>query len=300
MSDTPELIDLSAVSDEIEESPEPTYNQRLPPPAPPLPVDLSTGSSDVEFMGSRPIPQYAETANINNRTQALASSTLHPLTQGLSHLRDLLAASTSFMNPSGRHVLARAGTSRDNQDRDQVLEDHVQFVARTAGNQFRAQPRLPAIPDLIMQAPTAEENFDGIQFDYAQPAFALGGIMEGGVGRSTPDRRPEPPYKPPPAAAEGYTRKIEEEDVVVCVKCGDELGAGDGELKRQVWVAKHCGHVWQAHNDSFELELTSLSIGILRILCKQQVNYQGRQQERQTCHNTAANPTFQGLQSAFM
>ena len=81
--------------------------------------------------------------------------------------------------------------------------------------------------------------------------------MEVGVGNSTPDRRPEPPYKPPPAAPEGFTRKIEEDDVVVCVNCGDELGAGDGEVQRQVWVAKNCGHVWQAQTHSLMLKLIS-------------------------------------------
>ena len=180
MSGTPELIDLSAVSDEIEESPAPTYNRRLPPTLPPLPVDSSTGSSEVEFMGSRPISQNAEAPNVDNRSQAPASSSLNPLHQGLSHLRDLLAAGTSFMNSSGRHGLVRAGSSRDNHDRE--LEEQVQFVTRTVGNQFRGQPRQPRLPDLIMQAPTAEENFDALQFDYAQPAFALGGYY-GSWGR---------------------------------------------------------------------------------------------------------------------
>ena len=197
-------------------------------------------------MGSRPIPQNGESANVNNRPQALASSAFQPFAQSFSHLRELLAAGTSFMNPNGRHGGTRAGTSRENHERDDVLEEHVHWVTRAVGNQHREQLSQRRLADPIMPAPITEENFDGLAFDYVQQAFPLGGIIEGEAGRPTPDRRPSPPYKPPPAAAEGFTRKTEEDDVVVCVNCGDELGAGDEEVKRQVWVAKHCGHVWQA------------------------------------------------------
>lgn len=245
MSGTPELIDLSTISDEVEETAEPAYNRRLPPPMRPLPVESSGGSSEVEFIGSRPIPHTAETANLSHRPQAAASSTFQPFVHGMNHLRDLLAASTSFMNASGRHGSARAGTSRVNQNRHHILEEeHVQWIARAVGNQHRGQAAQRRLPDLIMQAPNLDEEIDGIAFDYAQPAFALGGIIDGTAGSSTPDRRPSPPYKPPPAAAKGFTRRIEEDDEVVCVNCGDELGAGEGEVKRQVWVAKQCGHVW--------------------------------------------------------
>jgi hypothetical protein len=243
MSGTPELIDLSTVSDEIEDSPEPAYSRRLPPPVPPLPVDSSTGSSEVEFISSRPIPPNAETAHVNNGPQAPASSAFQPFAQSFSHLRDLLAAGTSFMNSTGRYGQVRAGTSRANQDRDRLLEEEqVQWIARAVGNHHRGQTRPHRFPDLITHAPPTEENFD-IGLDYVQQAFPLGGIIEGVAGSSTPDRRPSPPYKAPPAAAEGFTRKVEEDDVVVCVNCGDELGAGDGEVKRQVWVTKTCGHV---------------------------------------------------------
>lgn len=244
MAGTPELIDLSTASDEVEEAQEPAFNRRLPPPVPTLPVDASAGSSEVEFVGSRPIPQSAETANSNHQPQVPAPSTFQPFLHGMNHLRDILAASTSFINPHGRHGAPRAGTSRVTQDRNRILEEeHVQWIARAVGNQHRAHLPQRRLPDLVVPAPNLDEDFDGIIFNYAQPAFTLGGMIEAGVGSSTPDRRPSPPYKPPPAAAEGFTRKIEEDDEVVCVNCGDELGVGEGEVKRQVWVAKQCGHV---------------------------------------------------------
>jgi len=269
MSGTPELIDLSTASDEIEDSPEPDYSRRLPPPVPPLPVDSSTGSSEVEFIGSRPIPQNAETAHVSNGSQApAASSAFQPFAQSFSHLRDLLAAGTSFMNSTGRYGQVRAGTSRANQDRDRLLEEEqVQWIARAVGNHHRVQPHQHRLPDLIMHPPPTEENFDGIGLDYAQPAFALGGIIEGAAGSSTLDRRPSPPYKAPPAAAEGFTRKVEEDDVVVCVNCGEELGAGDVEVKRQVWVAKACGHVCKSLDWTDDVQANIVALGILRLLC---------------------------------
>ncbi|BDD54860.1 hypothetical protein MAP00_000438 [Monascus purpureus] len=55
-------------------------------------------------------------------------------------------------------------------------------------------------------------------------------------------RRP-PSYKPPSPAPEGFTRNARDNDVVVCPNCDAELGVGD-EIKKQIWVAKQCGHVY--------------------------------------------------------
>jgi hypothetical protein len=151
----------------------------------------------------------------------------------------------------------------------------VQWIARAVGN-HRGQQAQRRLPDLIMQARNLEEDFDGIPLDYAQPAFPLGGIIEGGVGSSTPDRRPSPPYKPPPAAAEGFTRKIEEDDEVVCVNCGDELGAGEGEVKRQVWVAKQCGHVCHCRDLIDDILANMAVTGILRRVRDEQIDNQRR------------------------
>ena len=70
--------------------------------------------------------------------------------------------------------------------------------------------------------------------DFEAPAFDLG---YGG------NRPPTPKYSPPPEAADGFTRNPEEDEVVVCPNCGDELGMGPSEEKQQVWAVKGCGHV---------------------------------------------------------
>ncbi|KAI5304075.1 hypothetical protein KEM56_006876 [Ascosphaera pollenicola] len=66
----------------------------------------------------------------------------------------------------------------------------------------------------------------------------------------TPPVRQE--YHAPEAPAAGFTRKISEDEVVVCPNCDHELGSdGDDAESNQVWVVKQCGHVYCglcAHN----------------------------------------------------
>ena len=60
----------------------------------------------------------------------------------------------------------------------------------------------------------------------------------------------EPPpatYEAPPPAPEGFTRSPEENDVLVCPNCDSELCKGDDDIKKQVWIAKKCGHVSSVH-----------------------------------------------------
>jgi hypothetical protein len=58
------------------------------------------------------------------------------------------------------------------------------------------------------------------------------------------DTRPVNHKQPSPLPARpGFTRTPEEGDILVCANCDAELGEGDTEEKRQVWVIKDCGHV---------------------------------------------------------
>lgn len=52
-----------------------------------------------------------------------------------------------------------------------------------------------------------------------------------------------PAYEAPPVPEEGFTGSTAEDDVVVCPNCDHELGTGDNPEQKQVWVARHCGHV---------------------------------------------------------
>ncbi|KAK4989105.1 hypothetical protein LTR50_003440 [Elasticomyces elasticus] len=79
-------------------------------------------------------------------------------------------------------------------------------------------------------------NFIPPYIDYNAVAFDLG------HPRNAPGRPQTPEYVPPPAPEEGFTRTPLEDDVLVCPNCLDELGVGDTEEKKQVWIVKKCGH----------------------------------------------------------
>ena len=67
------------------------------------------------------------------------------------------------------------------------------------------------------------------------------------------DGQPVPPPKiePLPPVQTGFTRTPREGDIFLCPNCDGELAtdmgtenAELGNLKKQVWVAKHCGHTY--------------------------------------------------------
>ena len=80
-----------------------------------------------------------------------------------------------------------------------------------------------------------------VMMDYDMTGFDMG------LGGNRP---PTPKYSPPPEPEKGFTRSPEEDEVVVCPNCGDELAMGDTDAKQKIWVVKTCGHVrsfWSRH-----------------------------------------------------
>ena len=75
-----------------------------------------------------------------------------------------------------------------------------------------------------------ELDFHAVGFDLEHP------------NREPPQPR-SPTYETPPAPRPGFTRSPQEDDFLVCPNCEDELGAGENEVKKQVWAVKQCGHV---------------------------------------------------------
>ena len=75
---------------------------------------------------------------------------------------------------------------------------------------------------------------------------------------------PLPVYEAPPPPRPGFTRSPTEGDTVVCPNCNEELGIGEDDTKRQVWVVKKCGHV--GHAFRVRWILTNGAPGLLRQL----------------------------------
>lgn len=76
--------------------------------------------------------------------------------------------------------------------------------------------------------------------DFYTQGFPMGPMAQ--IGHMV--RQPAPPtYDAPSPPRTGYTRAPKEDDILVCPNCERELGVGDTEIKKQVWVIKRCGHV---------------------------------------------------------
>ena len=88
------------------------------------------------------------------------------------------------------------------------------------------------------------------------------------IGRHEPPQRPSPPrYTAPSPVAEGFTRTLKDDDVPVCPHCDAELGVGETDLQKQVWVVKSCGHVslLELNSDVFLILSRSTVAHVLRI-----------------------------------
>ena len=182
-------------------------------------VDLREDSPEIQFLTSRP------------RSRSL-STTRQPRHQStLRQRRHTPAARSPVRRP---HVSLRiTGAPAEAHNHQNAAWLFHPFAARVNTNTPRTHG-----DELIDW-----ENFPGgnielpPHLDYLSPAFDL----EQPARRQPQPRLPT--YDPPAPAQEGFTRTPNKDDVLVCPNCDDELGLGDDEVKRQVWVVKACGHV---------------------------------------------------------
>ena len=202
-------IEIIDVSDEEEEEEDAPY---IPRPAQGqtvrvLPTRISS-SPEVEFVSERPAP-----ADPGNRPASRHNAPAQALPQpqgDQASLGDMLRRGTQFM---------------------------FQNFGPAAFNIIRRPGQHPAIGIDPGNAPAEQDNFAGLQFDYQRPAFEMGTRES-----ETPQIATEP-YKAPPKAQDGFTRNVEEDEILMCPECQQELASGEGEVQQQVWVIKSCGHV---------------------------------------------------------
>ena len=170
-----------------------------------------SSSPDVEFVSARPL-QVPQGTRLMNRPRPRQNVT-----------------------DQGRRLLPRAGDATFGD----ILRRGTQFMFQNlnaAGFPIPAAARIPPhVPDLNPNF--GPDDFEGLQFDYQRPAFAMG------TRESEPPQLNAEPYKAPPPAQEGFTRDLEEEEILLCPFCEDELATGEGDVKQQVWIIKQCGHV---------------------------------------------------------
>lgn len=83
---------------------------------------------------------------------------------------------------------------------------------------------------------------------YAHVRERARGLANGFAGRffAGQEPEPEPPvekYDAPEPCKEPFTRTFTSDDYLVCPSCEVELGSGEDEQKRKIWITK-CGHVF--------------------------------------------------------
>ena len=184
-------------------------------------------SPEIEFVSSRPLP-----STVRNRSRSLG------LGEGnVTTLQNSRPAEANRNAPTGPW---------------QDLRNQVSRVQQSLRHPTRVNPLNALIRrDLPSQTPPRNQfsdvDFDTIFIDAGQNMilpgdldFSAQGFLMGDGARPAPA---PPTYDAPSAPRQGFTRSPREEDTLVCPNCEEELGIGEDETKRQVWVIKSCGHV---------------------------------------------------------
>ena len=167
-----------------------------------------------------------------------------------SILQGFQAVSTTHSN---RHQHSRHGTATHTspQNRARIRPVNILGTLTTEDPMFinaGPQVNLPNHLDFRTQGFTWTYATDGTRSGaQAAPHSATS------APRAPPGPPPPPSYDPPPPPHVGYTRAPKEEDTLICPNCEQELGVGENDLKREVWVIKKCGHV-SAFTTSSEID----------------------------------------------
>jgi hypothetical protein len=212
-------------------------------------------SPDIEFVSERTVPRSERptaVAQDDGGQQARRGA-------GVGRLGNLWNFLRRNPDPEAMETYTRERQAQ-NQRVDHDRRDRITAVIRNAAAHH--QIRLPnEVTEGIGAMMDGFELIDDIPMpvlmDYAATGFAMG---PGG-------RPPSPPYIEPSPAPEGFIKSTEEDDIVICPNCNDELGVGKDELKRQVWIAKACGHVripTHVYLPEVCSPVTNMNLGLLR------------------------------------
>lgn len=187
------------------------------------------GSPEIEFVSSRPLPP-----TIRNRSPSI----------GRQHGRrnadpgqNLRPPESNHSRPTGAWWELRNQVSRVQQSLQHPPRMHHlnALLRRDMPTQTPPRNQFSDTESDTIFVNTGHDTILPGQLD-----FSTQGFLMGDVPRPPP---PPPTYDAPSPPRPDFTRSPREDDVVVCPNCEEELGIGEDESKRQVWVIKSCGHV---------------------------------------------------------
>jgi hypothetical protein len=198
-------------------------SRRLEPPRRnnPPPAYYNAEGDDVEFVSINPLPESGrrhQNAIDINAMQALIADMGR--TAPMPHLQE--------------QITRRAEAARRAERQRQITMNRV--LARFA-NRERSAARDPTLPP--RRRGHIHVGFMPPDLNFGATGFNLG------LGDSDHEQPARPPtYDAPAKAPAGFTRSPQEEERLICPNCSDELCCGDSDIKKQVWIAKQCGHVY--------------------------------------------------------
>ena len=220
--DSPALVELDNTSPEIQElspttlQPVPLRHHQPPPPTQPATRNSHGLGRFLPALGNShwPISSHTQSNIATDRPPPFLPST------NTGWMRNFISG-RNVDQEHAREVLDAEENMQRRQQQERMLDYHRSRHAEMAVT-LRNHP-----PGHMLVLPG--------NLDFGAAAFTM--------GSDTPTRNYMPTYEAPPPANRGYTRSAKEDDTIVCPNCDDELGTGDDETKRQVWVVKSCGHV---------------------------------------------------------
>lgn len=206
------------------------------------PVILEPSSPEIQFVSARrldphnrPAPQPRRNDSDGDEVQFVQE---RPLTEEERRIRQ-----REQQHAELDRVFAVLGNHRGDERSFAHLRGQIDranaHIQQLAHNMRQGGPHPP---------PRGRRAAAHIQMGVAAHVFVRPNLNFGMVGFDLGYERnqPEPPpptYEAPAPAPEGFTRSPEEDDVLVCPNCDSELCKGETDLKKQVWIAKQCGHV---------------------------------------------------------
>ncbi|KAI4197812.1 MAG: hypothetical protein LQ346_002909 [Caloplaca aetnensis] len=192
-------------------------------------IGSSSETPDLELLGVRSI-----------RSQPRSATEAH-LRQENRHVRANLRPPSPSHDPADHaSTIVPVGGRGALQQHAQLGRERQQQLAQQTARQFH-QLLTSNHPDPIANTLLRHEGRDIIlpgDLDFVTQGFRMG---DAPVTRQVPP--PLPTYDAPSPPRAGFTRSPKEDDALVCPNCEDELGLGNDDIKRQVWVIKACGHV---------------------------------------------------------
>ncbi|KAF2438351.1 hypothetical protein P171DRAFT_436857 [Karstenula rhodostoma CBS 690.94] len=216
------------------ESPEIQFvsSRRIEPAQPPPLYELDDEDEDeVEFVRENPRPDSERRREIADEVTFLLDDPAYRPRVG--HLRERVQQIAS-----------------DRRARDAQIA-RVERMFAQARNRRTPRPMVRVHQGephaLSVRLEAGQRNGPGrhIHVGFIAPALNFGAVgFDMGFENGPPEAPPPPTYNAPAPAPEGFTRSPQEEHVLLCPNCDDELCTGDSDQKRQVWLVKGCGHVY--------------------------------------------------------